>query len=455
MAIGEENQQVECKKDDVLVPLLEEKGKKGFKSEFNGGSFLGSVFNLSTTIVGAGIMALPATMKVLGLGLGISIIIFMAVLANFSIDILLRFSRGGGSNSYGGVMGDAFGTCGRRLLQVCVLINNIGILVVYMIIIGDVLSGTTSDGVHHPGVLEGWFGEQWWTGRRFVLLAITLVVFAPLGFFKRIDSLRHTSALAVALAVLFLVITAAITIFKLFTGSIEMPRFLPDVTDISSVWRLFTVVPVIVTAYICHFNVHSIENELRDPSQMRSVVRASLSLCSIIYIMTSLFGYLLFGDSTLDDVLANFDSNLGVPYSYVLNDAVRVSYALHLMLVFPILFYPLRVNVDGLFCPSARPLDSEKWRFAFINFTLIFVVFVLANFIPSIWDAFQFSGATAAVSLGFILPAAIALKDAPGIATKTDKILSVFMIFLAVSSNAVAIYSDACAVFQKNASPKE
>nr|GMC48118.1 amino acid transporter AVT6A-like [Ipomoea batatas] len=267
--------------------------------------------------------------------------------------------------------------------------------------------------------------------------------------------MRHTSALAVALAVLFLVITAAITIFKLFTGSIEMPRFLPDVTDISSVWRLFTVVPVIVTAYICHFNVHSIENELRDPSQMRSVVRASLSLCSIIYIMTSLFGYLLFGDSTLDDVLANFDSNLGVPYSYVLNDAVRVSYALHLMLVFPILFYPLRVNVDGLFCPSARPLDSEKWRFAFINFTLIFVVFVLANFIPSIWDAFQFSGATAAVSLGFILPAAIALKDAPGIATKTDKILSVFMIFLAVSSNAVAIYSDACAVFQKNASPKE
>lgn len=156
--------------------------------------------------------------------------------------------------------------------------------------------------------------------------------------------------------------------------------------------------------------VHSIENELRDSSQIRSVVRTSLSLCSIIYIMTSLFGYLLFGDSTLDDVLANFDSNLGVPYSYVLNDAVRVSYALHLMLVFPILFYPLRVNVDGLFFPSAAPLDSDKWRFAFINLALIFVVFVLANFIPSIWDAFQFSGATAAVSLGFILPAAIALK---------------------------------------------
>nr|POE73129.1 hypothetical protein CFP56_75080 [Quercus suber] len=31
----------------------------------------GAVFNISTSIIGAGIMALPATMKVLGLGLGI------------------------------------------------------------------------------------------------------------------------------------------------------------------------------------------------------------------------------------------------------------------------------------------------------------------------------------------------------------------------------------------------
>lgn len=51
---------------------------------------------------------------------------------------------------------------------------------------GDVLSGTSSSGVHHSGVLEGWFGEYWWTGRNFVLLVATLVVFAPLAFFKRI-----------------------------------------------------------------------------------------------------------------------------------------------------------------------------------------------------------------------------------------------------------------------------
>lgn len=68
------------------------------------------------------------------------------------------------------------------------------------------------------------------------------------------DSLRHTSALAVFLALVFLVITAGIVIAKWLQGTTKTPRFLPDVADINSIWTLFTVVPVLVTAYVCHFN---------------------------------------------------------------------------------------------------------------------------------------------------------------------------------------------------------
>ncbi|XP_006845953.2 probable sodium-coupled neutral amino acid transporter 6 [Amborella trichopoda] len=120
------------------APLLPRKSDEAEEfDEFNGASFTGAVFNLSTTVIGAGIMALPATMKVLGLGPGIAMIIFVALLTESSIDMLLRFSRAGKSVSYGGVMGDAFGKIGRILLQVCVIINNVGVLVVYMIIIGQ------------------------------------------------------------------------------------------------------------------------------------------------------------------------------------------------------------------------------------------------------------------------------------------------------------------------------
>lgn len=352
-------------------------------------------------------------------------------------------------------MGDAFGRYGKIVLQICVLINNIGVLTVYMIIIGDVLSGTTAGGVHHSGVLEGWFGQHWWNGRFFVLLVATLGIFAPLACFKRIDSLSFTSALSVALAVVFLVITIGISVYKLIDGSIKMPRFLPEIIDISSFLKLFTAVPVVVTAYVCHYNVHNISNELEDSSQIKAVVRTAIGLCSSVYVMTSIFGYLLFGEGTLSDVLANFDADLGIPYGSVFNDAVRVSYAAHLMLVFPIVFYPLRINLDGLLFPSARPLLRDNLRFSLITVSLITLLFLGANFIPSIWDVFQFTGATAAVCLGFIFPASVALRDSHNIATKKDKVLGIFMVVLAVFSNIIAIYSDAYALFKRDSSPRD
>lgn len=143
---------------------------------------------------------------------------------------------------------------------------------------------------------------------------------------------------------------------------------------------------------------------------MQGVVRSALGLCTVVYLMTSFFGFLLFGDGTLDDVLANFDADLGIPFGSLLNDAVRISYAAHLMLVFPIVFYPLRLNIDGLLFPSSGPLVQDNSRFASITIVLIVSIFLGANFIPSIWDAFQFTGATAAVCLSYIFPAAVTLR---------------------------------------------
>ncbi|XP_052141246.1 amino acid transporter AVT6A-like [Oryza glaberrima] len=433
-------------------PLLPRKQRDGgddgaasSHDHFDGASFSGAVFNLSTTIVGAGIMALPATMKVLGLVPGLILVMLAAVLTDASIELLVRFSRAVGATSYGEAMGDAFGAFGRGLLQLCVVVNNVGVMVVYMIIIGDVLSGkSSSGGVHHHGVIEGWFGPNRWNGRFSILVIVTLGVFTPLTCFKRVDSLKYTSALSVALAVVFVVITAGITTIKLMRGQIPMPKLFPDVHDWSSTWRLFTAAPVLVTAYICHYNVHPIHNELKDHSQIRPIVRASLLLCLAVYTTTSFFGFLLFGEATLDDVLANFDSDLGIPYSLVLDDAVRVSYVLHLMLVFPIVFHALRFNMDGLLFPSARPLSSDNRRFGAITAALLMVIFLAANFVPNIWDAFQFTGATAAVAIAYIFPAGMALRDRHGIATKGDKYLAVFMIVLALVANGVAVYSDAC-----------
>lgn len=454
MGIGDaspsENQSAHKEKRDETTPLLPVKAEEedGIH-EFNGASFSGAVFNLSTTIVGAGIMALPASIKMLGIIPGILMIILVALLTEASIDMMVRCSHQAKITSYGWLMGDSFGQWGRIALQASVVINNVGVMIVYMIIIGDVLSGTSTTGVHHRGIFEGWFGPHFWNSRPVVLLATTIFVFAPLVSFKRLDSLRYTSALSVALAVVFVVITAGIAILRLIEGTAEIPKLFPEIHELNSIWELFTAVPVLVTAYICHYNVHSIDNELEDRSQTKPIVRTSLALCSSVYVATSFFAYLLFGEGTLSDVLANFDSDLHIPFSSVFNDIVRVSYVVHVMLVFPIVFFALRLNLDGLLFPTSRHISHDNRRFIIITVSLLAVIYLAANFIPSIWDAFQFTGATAAVLIGFIFPAMIILRDSYGIATKRDKVLAVTMIVLAVLSNSVALYSDAMSIFYR------
>lgn len=73
-------------------------------------------------------------------------------------------------------------------------------------------------------------------------------------FFSLPDSLSYTSTISVALAVVFVIITAGIAIVKLIGGQIPMPKLFPSVPDLASVWELFTSVPVLVTAYVCHYN---------------------------------------------------------------------------------------------------------------------------------------------------------------------------------------------------------
>lgn len=438
MAQTERTPLLPSKRQDLLV-------EEDVYDDYHEASVSSAVFNLSTTVVGAGIMALPATMKVLGLPLGILSIIVMGILSENSIQIMLRYSSPSGARSYGGLMGDAFGALGRALVQLCIIINNFGILIVYLIIIGDVLSGTSGAGEHYTGVLEEWAGgATWWNERTFVLFTITVVVLLPLVSLRHVDSLKWTSALSVALAVVFVVIVAGVAMWKLLAGDIPWPRLTPDVHDQKSFWRLFTVIPVIMTAYICHHNVHPIANELAGTAdasdeKMQQVVRWSMFLCGAIYLCTATFGYLLFGDATGDDILSNFDTDLGVPFSHALCVIVRISYAVHIMLVFPLLNFSLRLNLDAILFPRATPLAHDSLRFALVTGFLVCSVFFGSVVVPNIWIVFQFTGATATVCLGFIFPALVLLKDKPLLATKRDKQEAVVMVILAILSSVVAV----------------
>ncbi|KAK6912258.1 Amino acid transporter, transmembrane domain [Dillenia turbinata] len=409
----------------------------------DGGSGIsGAVFNLSTSIIGAGIMALPATMKVLGIVLGFLLIVLMGIVSEISVEMLVRFQALVKADSYGEVVQAALGRPMRILSEFCIIVNNAGVLVVYLIIMGDVMSGS----FNHMGVFDQLFGNGIWDQRKLVILVVVVAFLAPLCALDKIDSLSLTSAASVALAVVFVVVACAITFIKVVGGRVEPPRLAPDFGSKRAILDLLVVIPVMTNAYICHFNVPPIYNELkgRSPEKMNRVGRITTVVCVVIYAFTAISGYLLFGRGTEADILTNFDQNLGIRFSSTLNYIVRVGYILHLILVFPVVHFSLRQTVDALVFEKSAPLTESRKRCLLLTVVLLGLIYFGSTMIPNIWTAFKFTGATTALFLGFIFPALIALKlggerDA---LSNGEKMLSWFMLVMAVIISFIGVIGD-------------
>ncbi|XP_009621997.1 amino acid transporter AVT6E-like [Nicotiana tomentosiformis] len=410
-----------------------------FGENKSGSGIYGAVFNLTTTIIGAGIMALPATMKVLGLVLGVVLILLMAILSEISVELLVRFTVHCKAASYGEVVQAALGKTAKVISEICIIVNNAGVLVVYLIIIGDVLSGS----FRHIGVFDQWLGHGVWDHRKLVILVMLVICLAPLCALDKIDSLSLTSGASVALAVVFVLVAFTIAFIKLVEGKIEAPRMTPDFGSKKAILDLLVVIPIMSNAYICHFNVQPIYNELegRSPQKMNRVGRITSVICVLVYVSTAIAGYLLFGKDTESDVLTNFDKDLGIRFSTPLNYIVRVGYVFHLVLVFPVIHFSLRQTVDALLFKGSVPLTESRKRCLALTVVLLALIYLGSTMIPNIWTAFKFTGATTAVSLGFTFPSLIALrlsKEGIGLSHK-EKILSWFMLVLAVVVSIVGV----------------
>ncbi|KMT18863.1 hypothetical protein BVRB_2g029670 [Beta vulgaris subsp. vulgaris] len=425
------------------IPLLQDIQSPVDVAPKKGATLASAVFNISTTMIGAGIMSIPATFKVLGVFPALFLLVVVALMGDVTGEFMLRYTHSGKSTTYAGLMGESFGRLGSLALQICVMITSFGCLIIYLIIIGDVLAGSKSGGVIHTGLLQEWFGFYWWTSRAFAILFVVLLVILPLVLFRRVDSLRYTSLLAILLALVFVVISSVLAVEAMLEGKTQNLRLAPDFSRQGTFLSLFTTIPVFMTAFGYQINVHPIRAELGEPSDMRMAIRISLIICALFYFSIGFFGYLLFGDSIDADMLVNFDQiGHDTVVGLVINSIVRLSYAVHLMLVFPLINYCLRANIDELIFPNKPDLATNTTRFICITCIPLALAYVIAIWIPSIWYCFQILGSTTVVCLILIFPSSIILRDIHGISTLKDNVIAVMLILIAVFASTIAIWTN-------------
>ena len=222
------------------------------------------------------------------------------------------------------------------------------------------------------------------------------------------DSLKFTSALSMCLSFVFISITLSLVADHLATGRIGPVNWLPA-NDVTAGDVLKTL-PVVMTAYVCHYNIHPIFAEMAAPSEprMRRVVTTALLLCTAVYWLVGLSAYLLFTDRTADDVLMNYGRDLDVARGEVwIERAVKIGYASSLSCTFPLIQFALRQNLFDL--AGWGDAAQAPRRFTAVTCALLAVEYLLAMLVPNISVAFSVLGSTVAVLIGFVLPALIAI----------------------------------------------
>lgn len=179
-----------------------------------------SVFNLMNAILGSGILGLPYAMAQLGLVLFFVFEIVVAILALYAIHLLLKMCDQTNVKAYEKLGFIAFGTPGKILAAVCILMQNIGAMSSYLFIVKYELPNVimTFNGVHES---DG----SWYYNGDILVVIVTICVIAPLASLKNIGFLGYTSGFSISCMFFF----TAVVISKTF--QIDCPLFNETVFD--------------------------------------------------------------------------------------------------------------------------------------------------------------------------------------------------------------------------------
>ncbi|KAM9311702.1 uncharacterized protein PAF06_009549 [Gastrophryne carolinensis] len=371
-----------------------------------------SVFNLSNAIMGSGILGLAFALANTGILLFVLLLISVALLSIYSINLLLKCSQETGCMVYEKLGEQVFGTPGRLLVFGSTSLQNIGAMLTYLFIVKNEL----------PNVIKFMLGinedmEQWYLDGRFLVVIVTIGIILPLCLLKNLGYLGYTSGFSLTCMFFFLVVVVYNKFripcpYESVNGTSD-GRPNKTVEELCSPKYLTYnsktayALPTLAFAFVCHPSVLPIYSELRDRSQkkMQLVAHISFFAMFVMYLLTAVFGYLTFYDKVHSELLSTYQNR-----NDILILTVRLAVITAVILTVPVLFFTVRSSLFEL----ARKTKYIFWQHLTVTILLLIVIDLLVIFIPSMEDIFGVIGATSANMLIFLLPASLYLKITKG-----------------------------------------
>ncbi len=378
-----------------------------------------SFFNLSQNVLGAGAFAIPAAIASTGLGGGIFLLLLIACIAMFTLLVLTYFTNTLQQQTYQGIITHTLGKRFAFAAQLLVLFYTYGSAIIYLQLIRDNLS--------FP--LQHFFGDYWYTDRRFLLTVYTVVLPGPLSYLKNMASLSYGSMFGVSFVLYAVVFVAADGVIYLtqtlpasnMTAPAIISGFNPSIAFASGF-------PNVVFAFMTHVGFIPIAAELVNPSMVRTgvVVSTSFGLCIMLYFAIGIVGYLRIGNDCFVNVVgdaciaqfpyfAKFNNTNTTaadlpdltnilnfyPPSDVFATVGRFGMCLTLAMGYPLSTFVGRLTIRTLFNKN-----QEFSRLAHFLITTVWVVTTLAISIgvSSISVVFSFVGSIAGSAFMIVFP---------------------------------------------------
>eukprot|EP00898_Chlorokybus_atmophyticus_P003692 jgi/Chlat1/4323/Chrsp29S04486 len=383
-----------------------------------GASITDSVFILMNAVLGAGVLGLPYCFRTCGL-VGATVLLLISCITCFeSMKILIICAQRCGCWSYEDIGDRAFGIAGRRWVDFCIILFELGSLVAFVNILADIMSGVAGT-IVPPGAEEH---------RNLFMAALVTFVLLPLSAtVKDAQLLAPVSMLSVGIvAVLSVVILVKAMAVPDDDGATPLALYRQG--------GILVAFPVILFSFTAHTALFPIYSTLRTPSLTRITVVVSKGLIwsFACYLAIGALGYAAFREKTSGDVLRNFGSSF---YEGGLTFALKVGYGASVLCTVPICIIPLRQSIlsvlhtssspvtpsvsSGPSSPSTSPSHGHVGtgggsvytiEFVAVTLAILLCVLLVAAHVPNVELVLGLAGATASMLLGYIMPSIFYLR---------------------------------------------
>lgn len=395
------------------------------------GGMVASAFTLGSSTLGAGILGLPAAFHSMGLATGLIVLLIVVVLSIFALWLLARAADTTGDRTYEDCITHLMGKGAGYGVAVCMIGFTVGGGCSYIITLGNLLTPVFDDD-SIPHFLRTTVGN------RLIVALIFLVLILPMCLPKKIDSLRHTSAIGVTAVIFF-------TICVVVNSCMHMHEhgWRDDVLAFNYGNSAVSALGTLIFACMVHMNAFEVYHDMKRPTPGCVVRNSTLALagCGTLYVLCGFFGYARFGAEIQSSILLMYqpreDKVFWVGYiGFVFK--ICVAFALHQL--------PMR---DGIYHFLNWDVYKMSWtRNALQSAAMATVVMVMGLFIPSITIVFGLAGSLCGGFLGYIYPS-LAIMYAGNWSIHTAGVLEYLLTyFLLISGVCAAVFGTAASVYE-------